>query len=88
MEHGQCHHLLGSLSDFIDGALEERLCAEIERHMQGCENCRVVVDSLRKTVTLYQETAPSSQMPDDVRQRLFHRLDLDAFIDAAGRENG
>ena len=78
--HGQCRSLLGELSDYIDGALEQQFCAEIERHMQGCENCRVVVDSLRKTVSLYQATTPSPDMPEDVRQRLYKCLNLEEFL--------
>lgn len=82
MEHEHCHHLLGSLSEFVDGSLENELCAEIERHLADCENCRIVVDTLQRTITLYhiaaQETAT---IPEDVRQRLFLRLDLEDFIE-------
>lgn len=81
MDHENCHHLLGSLSEFVDGSLETELCIEIERHLAGCDNCQVVVDSLRKTIYLYHVTAqPSPAVPDDVRKRLFRRLHLDEFI--------
>ena len=80
MEHENCHHLLDSLSDFIDDSLSEDLCAEIKHHMSDCEDCRVVVDTLRKTVYLYRSSAPSPEVPMDVRQRLFHRLDLDEYL--------
>lgn len=87
MEHSHCRDLLDSLSDYIDGALEIELCAEIERHMEGCENCCIVVDSLRKTVTLYHQAAEPPSMPEEVRQRLFHCLALDDFL-AQANENG
>lgn len=48
--------------------------------MAGCENCRVVVDTLRKTISLYRTTGSVTEMPEDARQRLFHRLDLDEFL--------
>ena len=81
MKHESCRHLLDSLSDYVDGSLGEVFCDEIERHIEDCENCRIVVDTLRKTVYLYhQSTAESQNMPQDVRQRLFRRLDLDEFI--------
>ena len=76
----RCRDLLGNLSNYIDGALEQRLCAEIEQHLQGCENCRVVVDSLRKTVSLYQTAAPSPDVPEAVRERLYKCLDLEEFL--------
>ncbi len=77
---GNCHHLLGSLSEYLDGELEARLCAELESHLTDCENCRVVVDTLRRTVSLYQVVEQPGAMPPDVRQRLLHRLELDDFI--------
>ena len=82
MKHEGCHDLLDSLSDFIDGDLGADLCTEIERHLQGCENCRIVVDSLRKTVSLYHATAEEApSVPDEVRQRLYRVLDLDEFVE-------
>lgn len=81
MEHPGCRNLLGSLSEFVDGTLEDELCAEIQRHMDSCDNCRVVVDSLRKTIYLYQVTKEPATVPEDVRERLFKRLDLDGFLE-------
>lgn len=80
-EHGECSHLLDSLSDYIDGELDETLCREIEAHMAGCENCRVVVDTLAKTVELYHTAPPEELLPNDVRQRLYKRLRLDDLLD-------
>ena len=79
-EHRECRYLLDSLSDFIDGALSSELCDEIERHMADCENCRIVVDSLRKTIYLYHETTVPLAVPDEVRARLYQRLDLEEFL--------
>lgn len=79
MEHKDCKHLLGSLSDYVDGELEGELCAELERHLSECKNCRIVVDSLNKTITLYHTTAQQVDVPEGVRQRLFRRLELDHF---------
>ena len=76
---GNCRHLLGSLSDYVDGELEAALCAELERHLEGCENCRIVVDTLRKTIYLYHVTAEAEPVPDEVRERLFKKLDLEEF---------
>lgn len=81
MAHEPCQHLLTSLSDYIDGTLSDKLCAKLERHLEDCENCRIVVDSLRKTVYLYQVTKQPPSVPDDVRQRLFRCLDLDEFVE-------
>ena len=81
MDHQNCRYLLDSLSEYIDGTLGDKLCTEIERHLEGCDNCRIVVDSLRKTVYLYQVTAQPPSVPEDVRQRLFRCLDLGEFLE-------
>jgi anti-sigma factor RsiW len=78
--HDTCRQMLSTLGDYIDGTLGEDLCAEIEKHMQGCNRCTVVVNTLKKTVELYHETAGEEGLPVDVRQRLFIRLHLDDFI--------
>lgn len=77
--HGHCRDMLKNLNDYIDGELDEALCTELERHMSECENCRVVVDTLRKTVLLYNHL-PAEPMPDALEARLFKCLDLDAFL--------
>ena len=82
-ENEHCKELLGFLSEYIDGALQEELCAVIDRHLAECENCRVVVNTLRKTVELYQETgvpAAGEPLPEDVRQRLFFHLNLEEYL--------
>jgi len=71
-----CQHLLGDLSDYLDSEVSAELCAEIEEHMDGCDNCQVVIDTMRKTILLYREM-PQPDMPDSVRQRLYKALDLD-----------
>ena len=74
----KCGEMLGALSDFIDGDLEARLCAEIEAHMAGCPDCKIMIDTLRKTVVLYR-TRGQAEVPDDVRSRLYAVLDLEAL---------
>ena len=88
-EHNQdCKNLLGNLSDYIDGDLDENLCQELQSHMAGCENCRVVFDTMTRTIYLYQncDTVPVSlrdkdaQLPSAVRERLFSTLKLDDLL--------
>jgi len=74
-DHASCQELLGQLSDYVDGELEEALCAELEAHLAGCANCRVMVDTVRKTITLYSRQA-TTKLPADVEARLFSVLNL------------
>jgi anti-sigma factor (TIGR02949 family) len=83
-EHSpQCQQLLGSLSDYIDGELQAELCAELEQHIQDCDNCRIVVNTLRKTIELYQQTNPTAELPDELRERLFFKLHLEDYLKRA-----
>lgn len=81
-DSGSCRDLLSSLSDYIDGTLDDALCVEIETHMADCDNCQVVVDTLRKTVLLYRDL-PAEPMPADAEERLFKRMELSEYLDAA-----
>jgi anti-sigma factor (TIGR02949 family) len=80
-EHKNCRQLLGSLSEYVDGELDDELCSMLEQHLEGCENCRIVVDTLRKTVYLYHETAKDAGVPVDIRQRLFKSLNIDDYLE-------
>jgi len=75
---GTCHHLLDELGEYLDGAAAAATCAEIERHLVECENCRAVVDTLRKTITLYRELPPP-ELSEAARARLYKTLDLSAL---------
>ena len=75
MNRDECQHLLSQLGDYVDGEASRAMCEEIERHLADCENCRVVVDTLRKTVMLYQTRGPDP-VPGDVEERLYKALDL------------
>ena len=80
MVHENCQHLLADLSDYIDGEATDAMCAEIERHLAGCADCRAVVDTLRKTIYLYH-TLPQPALPESTRTRLIAAL---TFDEAAG----
>jgi anti-sigma factor RsiW len=79
MDKENCRYLLGELSEYLDGGLSAEMCAEIERHLADCADCRVVVDTLRKTVLLYRE-APQPNFPLEARERLYKALDLTEFL--------
>ena len=75
-EHGHCQELLDHISDYVDGELEAALCAELEAHLAGCHNCRVMVDTVRKTITLYHSQAPA-ELPSGVEERLYKILKIE-----------
>lgn len=46
--------MLEQLSDYLDDGARAELCRAIEAHMKGCPDCKVYVDTVRKTIWLYQ----------------------------------
>lgn len=78
-EHVTCRRHLQGLSEYMDGTLSAELCAELEAHMATCENCRVVVDTLSKTITLYHQM-PEPELPNGVKERLYKVLDITPFV--------
>lgn len=85
-EYLDCGSLLTSLSDFVDGELNPEICQRIEEHLNECENCRIVINTLRKTIDLYHHSEDASTLPSEVRQRLFLRLHLEEFLNPPGGE--
>ena len=79
-EEMSCKRLWAFLSDYIDGELSEELCHKIEQHMDGCEHCRVVVDTTNKTIHLCHCDADDTEMPADVRGRLFETLHIEDYL--------
>ena len=75
----RCQELLGQLNEYVDGELAAELCRDLEEHMAGCADCRVVFDTLAKTITLYHQLdATPVALPADVEERLLRRLILGA----------
>lgn len=69
-----CKKMLGELSDYLDGDLQEQLCKELEAHLAGCPNCRIMLDSLNKTVKICREGA-EEPVPTTLQQSLQAALD-------------
>jgi anti-sigma factor RsiW len=61
--------MLGDLCGYIDGELEPELCAQLEKHLADCPNCRVVLDSLNKTVRIFREGV-EEPVPDELKRNL------------------
>ena len=80
LAHMNCEKLLGSLSEYIDGELNPELCQELERHLAGCDNCRVVLNTTKRTIDLVHSPIEKPDVPEDVRERLFKRLNLDDYL--------
>ena len=68
-----CRGVIRELSNYLDGELDLNARAELERHLEHCDDCRLVVDTTRKTIRIFCNSEPVP-LPADVSQRLHAAL--------------
>ncbi|MGA8767194.1 MAG: sigma factor-like helix-turn-helix DNA-binding protein, partial [Candidatus Acidiferrales bacterium] len=52
------------LSNYLDDALDDSLCEELEKHMDGCEPCKAFLSSLEESI---QRCRMAANAPPDPR---------------------
>ena len=68
-----CKGVIRELSNYIDGDLDPVLKQELERHLEHCEDCTMIVDQTKKTIEILCGAQPVS-LTVDVRSRLHAAL--------------
>lgn len=58
-----CKALFAELSNYLDDALDESLCDELEKHFGGCHPCQAFLDSLSETVERCRRYEPGKISP-------------------------
>ncbi len=69
----RCEELLRMLNDYVDGEVDPATCEGFEKHLAGCDPCKVVVDSIRKTIRLYKDEGVV-EVPIRFREKLHQAL--------------
>ena len=46
----RCKAMFAELSNYLDEQLDDSLCEELERHLNGCKPCKVFLTSLKATI--------------------------------------
>ena len=64
-----CNDVLQELGDYLDEDQRNELCRQIDVHLQQCKDCRFYVDTVKKTIVLYQADQ-SVELPVMVSSRL------------------
>ena len=64
-----CHDMISNLNDFVDGTADPELCEEIQKHIGHCNNCRLMVDTLKQTVKLCCD-GKEQKLPPELETRL------------------
>lgn len=64
-------------SDYLDRDLREAVCRKVDEHLKQCPDCRVYLDTLERTITLYRGLG-GVRVPRNVESRLFATIRLAA----------
>jgi anti-sigma factor RsiW len=72
-----CKKVIHELTSYLDGVLDSTMRIDLEQHLSGCTDCRLVVDTCRKTIQIFCNSEPVP-LPEDVRRRL-HTALLERF---------
>jgi len=71
-----CFKTIDQICDALGENIDSELCQEIKQHLDSCPRCCAQVDSLRKTVHLYQNME-NIDVPSTVDKRLWKVLNLE-----------
>jgi len=69
----RCKEMFAELSSYLDDELDDSLCEELEKHMDGCEPCKAFLTSLEKSIEQCR-TAPNDTPDPRVAARLRQEL--------------
>jgi hypothetical protein len=69
----KCQELLKVLNEYVEGDIDPAVCQELEKHLAGCNPCKVVIDNIRKTISLYKNDQVY-ELPADFKLRLHQAL--------------
>ena len=64
---GTCPEILVMFSQCLEDEISADVCAEMERHLEGCERCRGTCDTLKRTLALCRSAGASVPVPPPVQ---------------------
>ncbi len=65
----RCEELLSALNEYVDGETQSALCQALREHLADCNPCRIVIDNIRQTSTLYR-ASEVVRLPAGLHERL------------------
>ena len=64
-----CTDFLSQLTDYFDGQISPELLEEVRAHTASCHHCEVVLDTTRKTISVYRDNE-LYELSTELRERL------------------
>lgn len=79
----RCNEMFAELSNYLDERLDESLCAELEKHLDGCDPCKAFLASLQATIEGCRRLA--SPAPDRVKAANLRRAVMSRYTRAMAK---
>ena len=68
-----CKDFLHELGEFLDDKLDPSTRQELEKHVNECPNCWVVLDTTKRTIQVYKGQEPK-EIPAGIHDKLMTAL--------------
>ena len=82
-----CKEFLQELTDYLDSTIDAELRDKLERHINECPNCFVILDTTQKTIRVYKGMQPQ-EIPEEVQIRLMKAVERKMAAKVAARKPG
>lgn len=70
----KCEEMIKQINEYIDGELDPSICDDFRNHLEECCPCRIMVDTIKNTITLYQKCPEECDLPPGLHKRLHESL--------------
>ena len=65
-----CKEMFESLSEYVDGDLDESVCEEIRLHMKDCAPCEKFLDSFRHSIEISKLAGKTVELPPSLPEEV------------------
>ena len=69
-----CKDLLAELNTYLDDTADPNLRQELQKHVNECPNCWVVVDTTQRTLKVFKGMEPQ-EIPASIESRVMKALE-------------
>jgi anti-sigma factor RsiW len=69
----KCTEFLKELTEYLDGTADAALREELDEHMHWCHECKVVLNTTKKTIEIYRDNK-LYELPERLRVRLHEAI--------------
>jgi hypothetical protein len=65
-----CKEIFESLSEYVDGDLDESICEEIKLHMKDCAPCEKFLEGFRRSIAISKLAGKTTDSPPSIPEEV------------------